>query len=127
MAACLFALGFSRGAAQPRATELFQQGLAALHQFEYEDANEAFIKAHEIDPAFVMAYWGEAMTYHQTLWGHEDLDAGRRALARLGPTPAARTAGEQQRSRGMSHRGMLARMEHGQGVVERHCRLGTPG
>jgi len=68
VAGCLFVLGDARAAAQPRATELFQQGLAALHQFEYEDANEAFVKARQIDPAFVMAYWGEAMTYHQTLW-----------------------------------------------------------
>ena len=29
------------------------------------------------------------MTYHQTLWGHEDVEAGRQALARLGPTAAA--------------------------------------
>ena len=39
-----------------------------------------------------MAYWGEAMTYHQTLWGNENVDAGRQALARLAPTPAARRA-----------------------------------
>jgi len=92
MAACLFALGFGRSAAQPRVTELFQQGLASLHQFEYEDANEAFIKAREIDPAFVMAYWGEAMTYHQTLWRNENVAAARQALARLAPTPSLRRA-----------------------------------
>ena len=39
-----------------------------------------------------MASWGEAMTYHQTLWRNENLQAGRDALARLGPTPAARIA-----------------------------------
>ena len=41
-------------------------------------------------PASCMAYWGEAMTYHQTLWRNENVDAARQALARLGPTPAAR-------------------------------------
>src|SRR5207245_9883395 len=37
----------------------FERGLSALHQFEYEDANEAFREAQRIDPAFAMAYWGE--------------------------------------------------------------------
>ena len=93
LTACLlvFAHG-GRMSAQPRATDLFQQGLAALHQFEYEDANEAFIKAREIDPAFVMAYWGEAMTWHQTLWRNENVPAARQALARLAPTASLRHA-----------------------------------
>jgi tetratricopeptide (TPR) repeat protein len=39
-----------------------------------------------------MAYWGEAMCFNQPLWFHEDLVQGRAALARLGPTPAARGA-----------------------------------
>lgn len=58
----------------------FAAGLAALHSFEYEDAQAAFIQARRADPRFAMAYWGEAMTYHQTLWGHEDVAAGRRVL-----------------------------------------------
>jgi tetratricopeptide (TPR) repeat protein len=78
--------------AQPRATDLFQRGLTALHLFEYEDANEAFVQARGIDPTLVMAYWGEAMTYHQTLWRNENLDAGRQALARLAPTASLRRA-----------------------------------
>jgi septal ring factor EnvC (AmiA/AmiB activator) len=39
-----------------------------------------------------MAYWGEALTYHQTLWRHEDLRAGRDALARLREDNARLTA-----------------------------------
>ena len=70
----------------------FQRGVAALHNFEYEDANAAFLSAQQIDPIFAMAYWGEAMTYHQTLWQNEDVAAGRRALAASVPTPAARAA-----------------------------------
>jgi tetratricopeptide (TPR) repeat protein len=78
--------------AQTGAHAAFQRGMAALHHFEYEDANEAFRQARELDPAFVMAYWGEAMTYHQTLWRNENVEAARLTLARLGPTPAARRA-----------------------------------
>jgi tetratricopeptide (TPR) repeat protein len=89
----LIAFGEGGGtSAQPRAADLFHQGLTALHQFEYEDANEAFIKARETDPAFVMAYWGEAMTWHQTLWRNENAAAARQALARLAPTPSLRQA-----------------------------------
>lgn len=66
----------------------YESGLAALHSFEYEDANEAFVRARQTDPSLALAYWGEAMTYHQTLWGHEDVAAGRRAL----DSPAAKRA-----------------------------------
>jgi tetratricopeptide (TPR) repeat protein len=70
----------------------FLRGLTALHNFEYEDANEAFVQARTIDPALVMAYWGEAMTYNQTLWRRENVQAAREALAQLGPTAAVRAA-----------------------------------
>ena len=70
----------------------FLRGLTALHFFEFEDANDAFREAARIDPSFAMAYWGEAMTYHQTLWRNENVLEARRALARLAPTPAARIA-----------------------------------
>jgi len=39
-----------------------------------------------------MAYWGEAMTHTHPVWDQQDVEAGRAALARLGPTPAARAA-----------------------------------
>ena len=73
--------------ANRRAQAAFLRGMAALHQFEYEDANEAFRQARELDPGFVMAYWGEAMTYHQTLWRNENVEAARLTLARLAPRP----------------------------------------
>ncbi len=65
----------------------FLCGVAALHSFEYEEANDAFKQAQSIDPGFAMAYWGEAMTYSQTLWRHEDVAAGRQTLARWRSTP----------------------------------------
>jgi len=93
-----------------------RQGLTALHYFEYEEANEAFVKAQAIDPGSVMACWGEAMTYHQTLWRNENLLAARGALARLGATAAARAA----MARTSKERGLLAAAEtlFGDGDVE---------
>src|ERR1700730_12956243 len=67
----------------------FRRGVAALHSFEYEDANQAFQQARKIDPGFVMAYWGEAMTYNQTLWRQEDVTAARQVLARVDSAPVA--------------------------------------
>ena len=58
----------------------------------YEDAIDAFRAAQKIDPSFAMAYWGEAMSFSQPLWFFEEVDKGRAALARLGPTPEARLA-----------------------------------
>src|SRR5438552_11750118 len=68
----------------------FLRGVAALHSFEYEEANEAFRQVQKIDPGFEMAYWGEAMTYNQALWRHEDLETARETLAR-GRSAAARS------------------------------------
>src|SRR5262245_21216062 len=74
------------------ADRAFQRGLTALHEFEYEEANEAFREAQKHGPGFAMAFWGEAMTYHQSLWRRENIDAARQTLARLAPTHAARIA-----------------------------------
>jgi tetratricopeptide (TPR) repeat protein len=70
----------------------FQRGLALLHNFEYPSARKAFLAAQQADPGFVLAYWGEAMTYNFGLWARQDADKARAALARLGPTPEARAA-----------------------------------
>jgi tetratricopeptide (TPR) repeat protein len=75
-------------------------GLAALHNFEYEEANAAFVRARELDPALPLAYWGEALTWHQSLWGAEDVAAGRRALERI-PPAAARAASAVPRTAGL--------------------------
>jgi tetratricopeptide (TPR) repeat protein len=91
----------------PDARILYARGLTALHLFEYEDANEAFAQAQRVDPDFALAYWGEAMTYNQTLWRREDLAAARQALARLAPSPDARAA----KARTATEKGMMAAVD----------------
>ena len=76
----------------PAAQERFLVGVGYLHNFEYDSAAAAFRDAQRIDSAFVMAYWGEAMTYTHPVWNEKDADAARAALSRLGPTPEARAA-----------------------------------
>ncbi len=83
--------GFATSGA-PDAQGEFLRGLFQLHNFEYEDAARHFREAEKIDPAFAMAYWGEAMTKNHGIWHEQDLGAAREVLGRLGATPAARRA-----------------------------------
>ncbi len=83
------------------AQEAFTTGVLYLHNFEYEDAREAFVAAREEDPGCAMAVWGEAMTRNHPIWHEVELEAGREALARLGETREARLAaagGERERA-----------------------------
>ncbi len=70
----------------------FIRGVLLMHSFEYDRARRAFIEARTAAPKFAMAYWGEAMTHNQAIWGEQDRGAALAALARLGATPAERQA-----------------------------------
>ncbi|HYO16776.1 MAG TPA: hypothetical protein VE685_26560 [Thermoanaerobaculia bacterium] len=76
----------------PAAQEHFLRGVAALHNFWYDEAADAFREAQKVDPGFAMAYWGEAMTYNHPIWSEQDREAALAALARLAPTPEERAA-----------------------------------
>ena len=76
----------------PAAQRSFLRGVALLHSFEYAEAAESFVQAQTADKSFAMAYWLEAFTNSHILWGQDDPAAARAALAKLGPTPAARLA-----------------------------------
>jgi hypothetical protein len=72
----------------PAAQNNFLRGVLLLYSFEYGAARREFRAAERADPGFALAYWGEALTYDETIWNEEDLAGGRAALARLGATPA---------------------------------------
>jgi len=76
----------------PAAQPLFIKGVLLMHSFEYDDAREAFVEAQKADPAFAMAYWGEAMTFNHAVWQRTSPDLAKAALARLAPTLEARRA-----------------------------------
>jgi tetratricopeptide (TPR) repeat protein len=76
----------------PAAQPSFIRGVLLLHSFEYDDAIASFKEAQRIDPAFALAFWGEAICYNQSLWYNENLDKARAALGRLAPARAARQA-----------------------------------
>jgi tetratricopeptide (TPR) repeat protein len=103
MVVCL-AVGASSGAPQELGTisfptsgaaaaqPAFLEGVKALHSFQFDEAAEAFRRAQKSDPAFALAYWGEAMSHNHPLWAQQDLEAARQALAKLAPTHEARLA-----------------------------------
>ncbi|NNE70621.1 MAG: hypothetical protein HKN29_09705 [Rhodothermales bacterium] len=74
----------------PEAQEAFHRGVLLLHSFEFGPARQAFQAAQEADPAFALAYWGEAMAQNYPLWRNRDLELGRETLKRLAPTTASR-------------------------------------
>ena len=74
----------------PEAHALFIRGLVMLHNFEYEDARETFQQARNLDPDFVMAYWGEALTHEHPLWNQQNQAAARGVLEQLAPSAEAR-------------------------------------
>jgi tetratricopeptide (TPR) repeat protein len=78
--------------AKPAAQTAFLTGTKALYNFEFDLAGEAFQQAQKADPAFALAYWGEAMSYNHPLWAEQNLPAARKALERFAPTAAERAA-----------------------------------
>lgn len=73
------------------AQEAFLKGVLLLHNFEYDDAADAFREAQRLSPKFGMAYWGEAMTFNHSLWAQQDLEAAETALNRLGSSAEERS------------------------------------
>lgn len=68
-----------------QAQRRFNQGVAWLHSFEYEEAERAFLAAAAADPHCGMSHWGVAMSNHHPLWAPPtpaELDKGRSAIAR---------------------------------------------
>jgi tetratricopeptide (TPR) repeat protein len=52
----------------PQAKKQFNQAVAWLHSFEYEEADKAFTEVAATDPKCGMAYWGIAMSNYHPLW-----------------------------------------------------------
>jgi hypothetical protein len=102
--AALGAVGAGNGnAAIPNSCSMAVQttletGMRALHNFEYEEASQAFEAAQKTDNSCVMAWWGAAMTQWHELWdpsdaiqlaaGWKDIEEARKRSA--GATPQER-------------------------------------
>ncbi len=64
----------------------FLRGVAALHSFWYDEALKAFRQSTQVNPEFVMGYWGEAMAYNRPLWESQDTREAQEILAKIPAT-----------------------------------------
>lgn len=70
----------------------FERGVALLHSFGYEEAEEQFSELAKKDPACAMAHWGIAMSLFHQIWerpedsrlkrGHEEIEAAQKIGAK---------------------------------------------
>jgi tetratricopeptide (TPR) repeat protein len=62
----------------------FDLAVSLLHSFEYDEAEKAFAKVIDEEPACAMAYWGVAMSNYHPLWSpptQAELEKGAKAIA----------------------------------------------
>lgn len=52
----------------PAVQATFNQGVALLHSFQYQQAEQTFTQVAQQDPTCAMAYWGKAMALYHQLW-----------------------------------------------------------
>lgn len=104
--------------ANPAAMPHFEKGLKLLHNFEYDDACKEFLQAQALDSNFVMAYWGEAMTYNHPLWRQQDYEKGWTAIVKLGEKPGIRA----EKAKTELERDFLHAAEILYGMGEKHQR-----
>ncbi|MHB8410998.1 MAG: tetratricopeptide repeat protein [Candidatus Acidiferrales bacterium] len=59
----------------------FNTGVALLHSFQYQQAEQTFTQVAQQDPKCAMAYWGEAMSLYHQLWDWPSADTLKQGLA----------------------------------------------
>jgi hypothetical protein len=59
----------------------FNDALALLHNFQYDQAEQTFAQVAQQDPTCAMAYWGEAMSLYHQLWDWPSADTLKQGLA----------------------------------------------
>lgn len=76
----------------------FDTGVALLHSFQYQQAEQTFQDTAKADPTCAMAYWGEAMSLYHQLWDWPSADtlAEGRADILKAFRPAAKTERERE-------------------------------
>lgn len=76
----------------PGSQVAFERGVALLHSFGYEEAEEQFTEITKSDPTCAMAHWGIGMSLFHQIWerpedstmqrGHEELDKAEKIGAK---------------------------------------------
>jgi len=76
----------------PASEKAFERGVALLHSFGYEEAEEQFVEIAQTDTACAMAHWGIAMSLFHQIWerpqestltrGHEEIEKAQKIGAK---------------------------------------------
>jgi hypothetical protein len=76
----------------PASQKAFERGVALLHSFGYEEAEEQFVEISQQDTACAMAHWGIAMSLFHEIWerpqestlkrGHEEIEKAQKIGAK---------------------------------------------
>ena len=65
----------------PSQQKAFERGVALLHSFWYDKAEQQFKDVIAADPTCAIAYWGEAMSLWHQIWDRPDAATLKRGLA----------------------------------------------
>jgi hypothetical protein len=76
----------------------FVRGIALLHSFAYQEANQQFQEVTKTDPQCAMAYWGQAMSLYRQLWGRPGQTDLRRGWELLQKAESVGTKTERERN-----------------------------
>jgi|HubBroStandDraft_1064217.scaffolds.fasta_scaffold09987_3 hypothetical protein len=76
----------------PDSEKAFERGIALLHSFGYEEAEEQFVEIAQKDTTCAMAHWGVAMSLFHQIWerpqestlkrGHEEMEKAQKIGAK---------------------------------------------
>jgi len=102
----------------PEVQKPFEHGVALLHSFWYEEAQEEFADISRHDPECAMAYWGETMSLWHQLWNKPDATTIKSANELLAKADKAKPRTERERD----YIAAIATFYRDSGKLDHHAR-----
>jgi len=81
----------------PASQKAFERGIALLHSFGYEEAEEQFVEIAQKDTACAMAHWGIAMSLFHQIWERPQESALKRGQEEIEKAQKIRAKTERER------------------------------
>jgi tetratricopeptide (TPR) repeat protein len=81
----------------PESQKPFERGIALLHSFGYEEAQEQFVEVTQQDPGCAMAHWGVAMSLFHQIWERPDEPSLKRGAEEMEKAQKAGAKTERER------------------------------
>lgn len=75
----------------------FERGVALLHSFVYDEAEEQFVEVFKRDPECALALWGEAMSIYSPLWFEPGPDTIKRGQGLIQQARKLKNATQRER------------------------------